>query len=191
MIRQKWHIKIRIFIKLDFSKDIIALVDSGADINCIQEGLIPLGYFEKTLQRVVGANKQALQVKYKVSNVHVCNKNICYKISLLLVKDMNKEMILGTPFLSLLYPLTVDKEGIKTIFEKQEIGFYFLNAPEIKELNSIDNRVNLIQKKKQQIKFLGKEIHHRRIEENLLNKNSAQRNFCSKGLFKSKPTLCG
>ena len=139
MIRQKWHIKIRIFIKPDFSKDIIALVDSGADINCIQEGLIPSGYFEKTLQRVVGANKQALQVKYKVSNAHVCNKNICYKISLLLVKDMNKEMILGTPFLSLLYPLTVDKEGIKTIFEKQEIGFYFLNAPEIKELNSVDN----------------------------------------------------
>ena len=104
------------------------MVDSGVDINCIQEGLIPSGYFEKTLQRVVGANKQALQVKYKVSNAHVCNKNICYKISLLLVKDMNKEMILGTPFLSLLYPLTVDKEGIKTIFEKQEIGFYFLNA---------------------------------------------------------------
>ena len=30
---------------------------------------------------------------------------------------MNKEMILGTPCLSLLYPLTVDKEGIKTIYE--------------------------------------------------------------------------
>ena len=60
MIRQNWHIKIRIFIKPDFSKDIIALVDSGADINCIQEGLIPLEYFEKTLERVVGANKQAL-----------------------------------------------------------------------------------------------------------------------------------
>ena len=71
MIRQKWHIKIGIFIKLDFSKNIITLVDSGADINCIQEGLIPSEYFEKALQRVVGANKQALKVEYKVSNVHV------------------------------------------------------------------------------------------------------------------------
>ena len=84
---------------------------------------------------------------------------------------MNKEMILGTPFLSLLYPLTVDKEGIKTIYENQEICFYFLNAPEIKELNSVDNQINLIQKKKEQIKFLGKEIHHKIIEENLLNKD--------------------
>ena len=171
MIRQKWHIKIGIFIKLDFSKNIITLVDSDADINCIHEGLIPSEYYEKSLQRVVGANKQALKVEYKVSNVHVCNKNICYKISLLLVKDMNKEMILGTPFLSLLYPLTVDKEGIKTIYENQEICFYFLNAPKIKELNFVDNQVNLIQKKKQQIKFLGKEIHHKRIEENILNKD--------------------
>ena len=40
MIRQKWHIKIRIFIKPDFSKNIIALVDFGADIDYIQEGLI-------------------------------------------------------------------------------------------------------------------------------------------------------
>ena len=128
MIRQKWHIKIRIFIKPDFSKNLIALVDFGVDINCIQEGLIPSEYFEKTLQRVVGANKQALGVEFKVSNVHVCNKNVCYKISLILVKDMNKEMILGTPFLSLLYPLTVDKEGIKTIYENQEICFYFLKT---------------------------------------------------------------
>ena len=156
MIRQKWHIKIRIFIKPDFSNNIIALVDSGADINCIQEWLIPSEYFEKTLLRVVGANKQALGVEFKVSNVHVCNKNVCYKISLILVKDMNKEMILETHFLSLLYPLTVDEEGIKTVYENQEICFYFLNTPEIKDLNSVDKQINLIQKKKQQIKFLGK-----------------------------------
>ena len=48
MIRQNWHIKIRIFIKPNFSKNIIALVDS-IDINCSQEGLIPSKYFEKTL----------------------------------------------------------------------------------------------------------------------------------------------
>ena len=118
MITQKWHIKINFFIKPDFSKEFIALVDSSADINCIQEGLIHVGYFEQTLQTAVGANKHLLQIKYKISNVHVCNKNVCYKISLLLVKDMNKEIILGTPFLSLLYPFRVDAEGIKTIFEE-------------------------------------------------------------------------
>ena len=35
MITQKWHIKIRLFIKPDFSKEYVALVDSGANINCI------------------------------------------------------------------------------------------------------------------------------------------------------------
>ena len=118
MITQKWHIKIKLFIKPDFSKEFIALIDYGANINYIQDGLIPTGYFEQTLQTAVGANKQPLQIKYKISNVHVCNKNVCYKISLLLVKDMNKEIILGTPFLSLLYPFRVDAEGIKTIFEE-------------------------------------------------------------------------
>ena len=156
MITKKWHVKIKLFVKLDFSKEFIALVDSGADINCIHEGLIPVKYFEQTLQTVVGANKQPLQIEHKISNVHVYNKNICYKISLLLVKDMNKEIILGTPFLGLLYPFWVDAEGIKTIFEEQEICFNFLSPPKIKELNKIDNQVNLIQKKKQQIKFLSK-----------------------------------
>ena len=37
MIRQKWHIKIKFFIKPNFSKNIIALVDFSVDINCIQE----------------------------------------------------------------------------------------------------------------------------------------------------------
>ena len=94
MITQKWHIKIKLFIKPNFSKEFIASVDSGSDINCIQEGLILVKYFEQTLQTTIGANKQLLQINYKISNAHVCNKNICYKISLLLVKDMNKEIIL-------------------------------------------------------------------------------------------------
>ena len=33
MITQKWHIKMKLFIKPDFSKEFVALVDSGVDIN--------------------------------------------------------------------------------------------------------------------------------------------------------------
>ena len=94
MIRQKWHIKIGIFIKLDFSKNIITLVDSGADINCVQEGLTPTIYSEKTYQGVVSASSKPLAIDFKISNVHICNQNVCYKTSLLLVRDMNKEIIL-------------------------------------------------------------------------------------------------
>ena len=35
MITQKWHIKVKLFIKPDFSKEFLALVDSSVDINCV------------------------------------------------------------------------------------------------------------------------------------------------------------
>ena len=44
---QKWHPKVRIFISKYFEFEVIALIDSGADLNCIQEGIIPSKYFKK------------------------------------------------------------------------------------------------------------------------------------------------
>ena len=35
----KWHSKVRIVIGKDFEFEVIALLDSGADLNCIQEGI--------------------------------------------------------------------------------------------------------------------------------------------------------
>ena len=34
----KWHSQVRIVISKDFEFEVIALIDSGADLNCIQEG---------------------------------------------------------------------------------------------------------------------------------------------------------
>ena len=45
---QKWYIPITLKIKDSFEFNTIALVDGGADQNCIKEGLIPLTYYEKT-----------------------------------------------------------------------------------------------------------------------------------------------
>ena len=42
---QKWHSKVRIVISKDFQFEVVALIDSGADLNCIQEGIIPSKYF--------------------------------------------------------------------------------------------------------------------------------------------------
>ena len=36
---QKWHSKVNIVIIKDFEFEVIALIDSGADLNCIQEGI--------------------------------------------------------------------------------------------------------------------------------------------------------
>ena len=48
---QKWHSNVRIIINKDFEFEVIALIDSKADLNCIQEGIIPSKYFRKTRER--------------------------------------------------------------------------------------------------------------------------------------------
>ena len=133
MLTQKWHIKVKLFIKRDFCKEFLALVDSGANINYVHEGLIPTVYFGKTYQCAMSANSTPLAIDFKILNVHICNQNVCYKTSLLLVRDMNKKIILRTPFLAILYPFKVDDEGIKFVYKRQNICFKFINSLKIKE----------------------------------------------------------
>ena len=53
---QKWHSKVRIVISKDFEFEVVALIDSGIDLNCIQEGIIPSKYFKKTKERLTSAS---------------------------------------------------------------------------------------------------------------------------------------
>ena len=46
--KQRWYTKITLKINPSYQETHIALIDSGADLNCIQEGLIPTIYFVKT-----------------------------------------------------------------------------------------------------------------------------------------------
>ena len=48
------------------------LIDSGTDMNCIQEGLIPVKYYEQTGQELFAANKGKLEIEFKLQNVHIC-----------------------------------------------------------------------------------------------------------------------
>ena len=45
---------------------------------------------------------------------------------MLLIKDMHKEIILGTPFLALLYLFKVDSEGIKTVYKGKSQSVYIV-----------------------------------------------------------------
>ena len=56
LIPPKWFTKVKIVISLDYHFTVIAVIDSGADMNCIQEGLIPSKYFEKSTERLVSTN---------------------------------------------------------------------------------------------------------------------------------------
>ena len=47
--------------------EIVALIDSKADMNCIQEGLIPVKYYEQTGQEFFVGNKRKLEMHFRQS----------------------------------------------------------------------------------------------------------------------------
>ena len=107
---QKWHSKVRIVISKNFEFEVIALIDSGADLNCIQEGIIPPKYFQKTKERLTSASGGKMQIEFKIPKAHVCQDNMCFKTTFVLVKNMTDRVILRNPFMCLLYHFTMDSE---------------------------------------------------------------------------------
>ena len=54
VIFQKWHTEITLVINKEFSLTEVALINLG---NCIQEGLIPSKYYEKSFERLTQVEK--------------------------------------------------------------------------------------------------------------------------------------
>ena len=79
VIFQKWEVSLVIIVKDKFVLNTIALIDSGTSMNCIQEGLIPTKFYEKSKQVLFEANGKRLKINYKLSNAHVCNQGICIR----------------------------------------------------------------------------------------------------------------
>ena len=168
--KQIWYTKITLKINPDYQATFIALIDSGVDLNCIQEGLIPTVYFVKTSQRLSTASNDPLKVQYKIPHGHICKKGICIKTSFLLVKNISHQIVLGTPFLTQLYPFQIDSQGLRTKYNNQEIIFEFIKGIEVKEVNQVQDFISLLQQKQKQVKFLRKEIQYKKTEENLESK---------------------
>lgn len=74
---QKWYSKVKLVID-DFELNIIALIDTGADFNCIQESLLLTKYYEKTSEKLTSANGSKMRIKYKLPKVHICQHNVCF-----------------------------------------------------------------------------------------------------------------
>ena len=162
-------------INPDYQATHIALIDSRADLNCIHEGLIPTVYFVKTSQRLSTASNDPLKVQYKITQGHICKNCICIKTSFLLVKNISHQIVLGTSFLTQLYPFQIDKQGLRTKYNNQEILFEFIRGIEVKEINQIQDFISLLQQKQKQVKFLKKEIQYKKTEENLESKQIQDR----------------
>ncbi|KAK9668727.1 hypothetical protein RND81_13G081900 [Saponaria officinalis] len=63
---QKWYAIVTLKVK-DFSKNFLALIDSGADQNCIKYGIVPHR-----------ANSHPLNVKYKLPKASIVNDGYCF-----------------------------------------------------------------------------------------------------------------
>ena len=74
--------------------EIVALIDSGAYMNCIQERLIPVKYYEQTGQELFASNKRKLEIEFKLQNVHICQDNYCFRTQFILVQNMTEPLIL-------------------------------------------------------------------------------------------------
>ncbi|KAA0068171.1 Enzymatic polyprotein [Cucumis melo var. makuwa] len=158
---QKWMSKIVFKVK-DFQLEALALIDSGADQNVIQEGLVPSRYFEKTKESLSGAGGNPLNIQFKLSKVHICKGDVCLVNTFILVKNLNEGIILGTPFLTQLYPFHVTDKGIVSKKFDKEITFEFTHPVTPKYISNIEEEVrqfiNRIARKEKHIEFLQDDI---------------------------------
>ncbi|KAA0052109.1 Enzymatic polyprotein [Cucumis melo var. makuwa] len=158
---KKWMSKIVFKVK-DFQLETLALIDSGADQNVIQEGLVPSKYFEKTKESLSRASGNPLNIQFKLSRVHICKGDVCLVNTFILVKNLNEGIILGTPFLTQLYPFHVTDKGIVSRKFDKEITFEFTHPVTPKYISNIEEEVrqfiNRIARKEKHIEFLQDDI---------------------------------
>ena len=123
MVFQKWYIEITLVVHKEFSLTVVALVDFSADMNCIQERLIPSKYYESTTDRLTQANGDRLKISNKLTKAYIHNNGINFRTPFFLIEKFSSKVILGNPFLALLYPFSTTDNGICTNILETEVNF--------------------------------------------------------------------
>ena len=151
---RKYLIKITLKFSKDFEIDTIALFDTGADLNCIKTDIVPKKFHEKTNERLSAANNSKLNIKSKVdASIH--NDGFEFRTSFLLTNDIHYAVILGTPFINLITPYTVNYDSISFKAKKKKLIFPFIEKLKTKNLNIVkaysiyQNQINILLKTKQ------------------------------------------
>jgi hypothetical protein len=105
------------------------LVVSASKIKLLQTKIRFLGFdiFEGKIRPI----DRAIQFADKFPDVitektHVCQHNVCFHIPSVLVKGMSEQVILGIPFIAMIFPFTADFDGISTIKMGIPIVFHLL-----------------------------------------------------------------
>ncbi|KAH9734495.1 hypothetical protein KPL71_017395 [Citrus sinensis] len=131
---RKYLIKITLVFSDDFAIDAIALFDTGADLNCIREDIVPKRFHERTKERLSAANNSKLNVTSKVeASVH--NNGFEFRTSFVLTNDIHHAIILGTPFINLVTPYTVNYDSISFKAKNEKFVFPFIEKPKRPDLD--------------------------------------------------------
>ena len=152
VIFQKWYTEVQIVVNKEYYFTIVALLDSGADSNCIQEELIPAKYYERTTEGLSLASGTSLSIDFGLPNAHVHRDGIFIQTTFVLVKNITNKVILGNPFITLLYPIReISETGLTTQILDQEVTFPFVMPPMTPDINllkeiSFSKELNLISK---------------------------------------------
>jgi len=99
---QKCYSVVKIVLH-NFSINAIAAIDSGADQNCIREGIIPTKCCERMKEQLCSANEEPLNIKCKLNKGHIQNNDYCFENIFLIVENITHDLIFGTPFLMQVY----------------------------------------------------------------------------------------
>ena len=135
MVFQKWYTEITLVVHKDLSLTVVSLVDSSADMNCIQEGLIPSKYYESTTDKWTQANGDRLKISNKLTKAYIHNNGINFRAPFFLTDKLSSKVILGNPFLALLYPFSAADNGICTNILETEVNFKFILPPIPKDIH--------------------------------------------------------
>jgi len=117
------------------------MIDSGADVSCIQKGLVPIKYFEKTTHMVKSSSGHALDINYKLPNTRICQNKVCIPHFFFFVKNqLYPPIILGTPFINTIYPFTsITAKGFSTTYKDRDISYTFVTDPISRDINTLIN----------------------------------------------------
>ena len=150
LIPPKRFSKVKIVICHEYEFNVVAMIDSSVDMNCIQKGIVPSKYYEKSIEKLFSANGTQMKIKYEINTAHVCHDNVCFKIPSVLVKNMTDKVTLSIPFINTLYPFLTKHDGITTDPFGQKVKFKFVSQFEI----DTDASLNLIHAKTKHLNFL-------------------------------------
>ena len=123
-------------------------------------------------------------INYKIPRVHICNNGFCFQTTFVLIKNLTSKVILGNPFLSLLYPFIVTEEGITSKVLGHEVTFKFFYPPFTRDIQALKNisitkEIQLLQqtkisRKRKHLLFLQQEVFYHQIDDQIANPSFQQ-----------------